>query len=200
MTSLVKRSSLIKPILDINPAFATVYTAIVAHDRFSKFAYEGCLKYNVHNTHCVMKKDPRGGKDVTHLMLFPFTVTMASSNVFGTLHGGMLMTLVDMCTSFHIAEQLLPQKYGHVSVNLSTNFLTAAQKDAPLVAVTRVEKLGSRLVYTSVDILLDLPNAATVGRTHPDTADGVEAMLREYTVVANGKHVKSILKKVELAM
>lgn len=225
---MLARTSLIKPILDVNPQFEQVYKTLLAHDRYASFSYNNCMQYKLEDTHCVVRSDPATGKRTTDLMIFPFTVTMPSTNVFGTLHGGMLMTLIDMCTSFHIAERLLPNMPGHVSVNLSSSFITAAKKDDRVIAVCRVDKLGKRLAYTSVDFLLDAPSPTIAAMTtsstrrHSSLDEGyggsvspcgqpnsaptpaatdlevVEGMLREYTSVAKGKHVKSIMSQVNL--
>lgn len=226
---MLKRSPVFKPILQVNPHFAKVYNALMTHDRYAAFAYNGVLSYKLEDTRCVVGSDKPGGPLVTQLLLFPFQVTMPSTNVFGTLHGGMLMTMVDMCTSFHIAERLLPGFPGHVSVNLSTNFITAAKRDDRVVAACRVDKMGKRLVYTSIDFYLDsAPNttrlnspittttttvaattsesgsssgttAADASTTTPSDLDVANSILSEYTTVAKGKHVKSILHKINLS-
>jgi uncharacterized protein (TIGR00369 family) len=226
--AMLKRTPLIKPLLDVNPKFEVVYKTLLSHDRYAAFSYNTCMKYRLEDTRCVVRKDDVTGKDVSDLLLFPFTVTMASTNVFGTLHGGMLMTLVDVCTSFHIAERLLPNMPGHVSINLSTSFITAAKKDDRVVAVCRVDKLGKRIAYTSVDFLLDSsgPNGKAlsssshvdishhhtgkktaevganptndVAKTQQTDLDVVDSIFREYTTVATGKHVKSIMSHITL--
>lgn len=223
---MLSRSPLFKPILEVNPAFEKVYNILITHDKHARFSYQHCFQYNLHDTRCVTRAatsaaaahhhhhqgDAAVAKTpTTELLLFPFTVTMATTNVFGTLHGGMLMTLVDMCTSFHIGERLLPAMPGHVSVNLSTSFITAAKKDDRVIAVCRVDKLGKRLAYTSVDFLLDtppvVPHRPHTAPTAPiDTSsiitpaldEDIQRILSEYTVVAKGKHVKSIMANFNL--
>jgi uncharacterized protein (TIGR00369 family) len=211
ITHMLSRSTLFKPILEVNPKFEKVFHFLISHDRHARFSFKDCFQYNLEDTRCVVRPGSHhaaaagGGGSVTELLLFPFTVTMATTNVFGTLHGGMLMTMVDMCTSFHIAERLLPAMPGHVSVNLSTSFITAAKKDDRVIAVCRVDKLGKKLAYTSVDFLLDThvaprsaADAASPLVTPSATDDDVKRILSEYTIAAQGKHVKSIMTSVTL--
>lgn len=200
--SLLRRSPLLLPIHQHNPDYRSVHHFLFQHDRFCNFAFQK-LQYDYFDTHCLVKRDPTTGKDVTQLMLFPFRVTLPTTNVFGTLHGGMLMTMVDLCTSLHIGERLLPAKPGHVSVNLSTNFITAAQQEDTLVAVTRIDKIGKRLAYTSVDFLLDNKrrgsSSSSSSSSSVDTVEAVEEMLqKDYVTIAQGKHVKSIITKIDL--
>ena len=143
------------------------------------------------------QKDHKG-RNVSALMLFPFTVESGATNVFGTTHGGMLMTLLDMFTSLHICERLLPETNGHVSVNLNMNFVAAAKKGDKLVGVTRVDKQGKRLVYTTADFFLDVPHPVGAPTHSVSTMDELNAMINEYPRIASGSHVKSILANVRL--
>jgi acyl-coenzyme A thioesterase PaaI-like protein len=96
------------------------------------------------------------------VMLFPLRCLEPATNVFGSMHGGTLLTLTDALTSMHIiyrniaemdAEALktASELPGHVTVSLSTKFITAVPEGTELLAATTVRKNGKRLVYTDVE-------------------------------------------------
>ena len=84
------------------------------------------------------------------LMVFPMEVTNGASNVFKTIHGGMLTSLVDITTSLHLTHYFRPEPVGHVSVSISTQFMKAASCETKIHAVTRLDKVGKSTAFMSV--------------------------------------------------
>lgn len=195
---MLRRSALFRPSIEVNPKWEHVCQVLLAHDRFANFSMDHVLKFDPTAVRTVLHKDPSSGVEKSALMLFPFTVESGATNVFGTTHGGLLMTLLDMFSSLHICERLLPGTNGHVSVNLNMNFIAAAKKGDKVVGVTKVGKQGKRLVYTDVDFLLDVPEPVGAPGKSPTTLRELEEMLKEYPRIASGSHVKSILSNVHL--
>ncbi|ORZ29335.1 HotDog domain-containing protein [Catenaria anguillulae PL171] len=67
-------------------------------------------------------------------------------NTWGTLHGGMIATLVDVITSIAICEA------GHpttgMSVELSASYVKAAPNGSTIVVVAEVERIGGNLAFS----------------------------------------------------
>jgi len=77
-------------------------------------------------------------------------VDEACTNAFGTLHGGMTATLVDVVGTL----ALLTRDSGRpgVSVEISTSYVAAVKEGDSVRCVGRVTKHGRRLGFTQVDI------------------------------------------------
>lgn len=97
-----------------------------------------------------------------------FPVTDASSNAYGTLHGGCVTTLVDVVGTMALLSQD-PLRAG-VSVELSTSFTAAAKSGDSVRCVGRVTKMGRKLGFTQVDLYR--------------VSDG--------TLAASGRHTKAL--------
>ena len=157
--------------------FAANARQLLDRDKFTRFVLEEALNFNIESVrvaHC-------GGRTV---MAFPMTVAQQSTNVFGTLHGGALMSLLDCCTTLHLAYTHSGE-FGHPSVDLSMGFVASAQQGDQLVAITRMDHSSASLVHMSMEVLLDH------GLEVPEDAL-FDEWLRKYRIVAQGKHIKRI--------
>jgi uncharacterized protein (TIGR00369 family) len=85
------------------------------------------------------------------LMVFPMIVLQESTNVFSTLHGGALLSLVDVLTSLHYDHVTQP-RVEHVTSHLNTQFLKAVPLGQELAAVTSVRRQG-RTTFMHVEFM-----------------------------------------------
>jgi len=79
-----------------------------------------------------------------------FTCTPDASmyNPLGTVHGGMVCTLLDTVTGCAL-HTTLPAGVGYTSIEIKVNYLKAVTADSgPLTAVGTVVKAGSRIGFT----------------------------------------------------
>ena len=185
---------------DRNRAAALAYFSKL--DRFSKQSIYGVLEGDF-GRDCMFA----GGQVVDGVtvrptyMAFPFVVTPGASNIFGTMHGGMTATLVDIVTSCHLAEYLTPSVLAHVTSTLSTQYVSAGKQGAPLVAVSTVNKAGKRLASTTLTIIeepteseMDVFMREIGTSTFCPEIFQLEQFLASRTrVVATGAHTKAIL-------
>lgn len=166
-----------------------------AKDPFSAYSLCDVLEIDLLKDTCIAV-DPKTGKSA--YLAIPFKVTERASNVFGKMHGGLATTVIDVVTSFHMGEQKLPDPGMHVSTSLSTKYLSAGTVGAPLVAVSQIDKMGKRLLYSSLRIIED-PTETIINKYLeqtkseefcPDT-DTLKAFIKQYDkVIVTGQHVK----------
>lgn len=134
-----------------------------------------------------------------YLLAVPFTVSETVCDVAddGTLcmADGATTVLVDMITSFHIMLASFPAKYGHVSLSIQANHITPLRCGCTYLALSRVDKMGRRIVYTSVDFVEPQlqPVHDSTSAPMPMTTAELLAAVKSATVLANVKHVKSML-------
>eukprot|EP00946_MAST-07B_sp_MAST-7B-sp1_P003381 g3381.t1 len=95
-------------------------------------------------------------------------VETATSNFYGTLHGGAAATLVDIVGTMAILSKD-PLRAG-VSTELNCSYISAAKINTDVIIEGRLHKIGRRVAFTSVDIFAE---------------DGK-------TLVATGRHTKSL--------
>lgn len=171
-------------------------------DKFAKLSIYNVLEADF-GRDCVFTNGnvAEGGLEKPMLMAFPLVVTEGSSNVFGTMHGGMTATLVDIVTSCHLAEYLYPSPLAHVTSTLSTQYVAAAKKGAPLVAISQISKAGKRLASVSLQIIEE-PSSAEMDAFQAHVGSSVfcedQRQLRQFLdsrvkVIATGSHTKAIL-------
>jgi predicted thioesterase len=97
--------------------------------------------------------------------------------------------LMDMATSFHIILAALPCKSGHVSLSIQANHMRRMECGRTYLLISRVDKMGRRIVYTSVEFVeATLPSPLPLGTTRE-----LLTAMKSATVLANVKHVKSML-------
>lgn len=105
-------------------------------------------------------------------------------------------TLIDMVTSFHIIIANFPQLNGHVSLSIQANHMGKMECGKTYLVISRVDKMGRRIVYTSVDFVE--PQLQPVHDAHEaplpmNTTAELLTAVKSATVLANVKHVKSML-------
>ena len=78
---------------------------------------------------------------------FACTPDASMYNPIGTVHGGMVCTLLDTVTACAL-HTTLPERVGYTSVEIKVNYLKAVTVDSgPLTAVGTVVKAGSRIGF-----------------------------------------------------
>lgn len=139
------------------------------------------------------------------LVAVPFTVTEAvcdtrtgdgETQPSSCMTAGAITAFMDMVTSFHIILANFPQKNGHVSLSIQANHLRPMECGKSYIALSRVDKMGRRIVYSSVDFVEPtLPPVHDAEEAPLPTATTAELLtaVKSATVYSNVKHVKSML-------
>jgi uncharacterized protein (TIGR00369 family) len=78
---------------------------------------------------------------------FRCTPDESGFNPIGTVHGGVLCTLLDTVCGCAM-QSVLPQGKGYTSVEIKVNYLKAVRGGGPLTAEGTVVKAGSRVGFT----------------------------------------------------
>ncbi|CAK5068731.1 unnamed protein product [Meloidogyne enterolobii] len=86
------------------------------------------------------------------------------TNPFGTLHGGMTATLVDIVTT--TALMATPQGKAGVTVDLTVSYLAPARIGETILIDAWVTKLGRTLSYTSADVYRKVDNTKIATALH----------------------------------
>ena len=84
-------------------------------------------------------------------------------NPVGTLHGGLMSTMMDM--SMGVLTRYLRQTGKVSTVSLSVNFLWPVQPGETVFVRAEVQKLGRRVAFLQAQILADGKAAATAAAT-----------------------------------
>ena len=71
-------------------------------------------------------------------------------NLIGTVHGGVLATLVDTAAGLAV-RSAIPAGSRHVSVNLDVQYLEPAETGT-LLATGRVVRMGRRIAFAAADV------------------------------------------------
>eukprot|EP00835_Amoeboradix_gromovi_P001806 NODE_90_length_21806_cov_0.389137.p10 type:complete len:123 gc:universal NODE_90_length_21806_cov_0.389137:9249-9617(+) len=90
---------------------------------------------------------------------YKFTPTEDHLNLFETVHGGIISSLVDVTTSLEIYK--IKQDLG-VSVDLNVQYMKPLT--GPFTLEPVIDKLGKSLVFTTCFIYNDLNQLAALGR------------------------------------
>ena len=93
--------------------------------------------------------------------IYLFTPTEAHRNIYATVHGGMISSLVDIVTSLEIMKTNEKQGMG-VSVDLNVQFLKPIV--GPFTMEPRVERLGKNLIFTSCKVFNEKKELSALGR------------------------------------
>ncbi|WP_235997118.1 PaaI family thioesterase [Aestuariimicrobium ganziense] len=80
------------------------------------------------------------------------TVTEQHLNTAGTVHGGLIVTLVDMAMGRTVREQL-DDDQGAATLQLSLTYLNPAKVGDELVARAEVGKKGATVVLLSAEVV-----------------------------------------------
>ncbi|KAH9597618.1 Thioesterase domain [Trypanosoma melophagium] len=191
------------PVLQVFPKYPSLYSLVKSIDKHGTKLMNDQLGLQPQDALVFMKTIPLSPITSTdtatvplsgHIfplaMAWPFTITKETTDGNGILAHGALLTLVDMFTSLHLMVARLPQFVGHVSVSLQCNTVQSMREGESIVAVTRVDKMGKRLLFSSVEFLSS--NALT-GLEDNDRMNVIQTAIQDHKVCANAKHVKSLL-------
>jgi acyl-coenzyme A thioesterase 13 len=99
-------------------------------------------------------------------------VTPSAVNMFDTMHGGCLATLVDVVSTAALVT--VTGKPG-VSVSITMNYVRAGAKDAELEVRSRVAKHGKRLATMITDVVDVASGELCVTGTHVKSMGSGEA-------------------------
>ncbi|EKF30595.1 hypothetical protein MOQ_005590 [Trypanosoma cruzi marinkellei] len=197
------RQPLWVPLLTHTPAFLERYLSLTQVSPHTKLLLDS-INYLPENTRVLLVPDARAkGRHVTYAMAFPFTVTAAvcdagspGSADSGMMSSGAFTSLLDVTTTIHVMERIMPSRDSHVSVNMQVNCLQPIRLGEKVVLISRADKTGSRLAFMSAELLRDNCGANTEldGEPPAATVEEMERLLRRFEVLANGKHVKCFIR------
>ena len=80
-----------------------------------------------------------------------FGATPAHANLHGTVHGGVIATLLDTAAGLAVRSAMADPGGAHASVHLDVQYLAPA-RTGMLRATGRVVKLGGRLAFTEATV------------------------------------------------
>ncbi len=79
------------------------------------------------------------------------TVRPEFCNVFGSLNGGAVATIIDISTS--ILASMVQEKFPlHVSLALTSNMLRNVQANEEVYILNKIDKMGKEVVFLSADL------------------------------------------------
>ena len=84
-------------------------------------------------------------------VLFRLRVENSFCNLFGTMHGGAICTLVDTTTTVVISA-FDKSNRSNVSVELSTQYLNPVNNNTDILILCKVPKIGKTLAYSYAEI------------------------------------------------
>lgn len=70
-------------------------------------------------------------------------------NVYGAVHGGVTLTLLDVAGGVQVYLRARPARMA--TINLATQFLELVP-ETPVVAIGRIDRLGRRVAHTTIDL------------------------------------------------
>ena len=82
---------------------------------------------------------------------FESPVTEFQTNNIGSVHGGCLMTYVDIVTTIGIFT-FSKDNSATTSANITTDFMAPGQLGDTLTLVAKMDKIGKRLAFTTAEI------------------------------------------------
>ena len=91
-------------------------------------------------------------------------------NLNGTLHGGAITSIIDVCTTMAIMS-LDTKNRANVSADLSISFVRGGSLNTEIFILSQVDKLGKQLAFS---------NACVYNNT--------------FNLIASGKHLKAFLE------
>ena len=105
-------------------------------------------------------------------VLIRMTPVKSMGNLNGTLHGGALMTIIDLCTTVAIMS-VDRKNRANVSAELSTSFLSGGSLTQDLLILSQVDRVGRNLAFTQASLY--------------DS---------DLKLIATGKHTKAFLDQI----
>jgi len=106
-------------------------------------------------TEGVLKKDGFSSKTMSHLQLhaavpgevkFRMMVSPSDCNIYGTMHGGLGASLVDLCSSVAILSKC--KRWG-ISTDMQISYLKAAPLGKEIEIVGICDRAGKTLAFSS---------------------------------------------------
>ncbi|KAI8801227.1 HotDog domain-containing protein [Cladochytrium replicatum] len=82
--------------------------------------------------------------------VFEFTVLPDHSNAYGTIHGGIIASLVDICSAGAVIA-LADTPFG-ASIDMSTTYISAAKEGETVRIESICHKAGRTLAFTSTEL------------------------------------------------
>ncbi|RUS26997.1 HotDog domain-containing protein [Jimgerdemannia flammicorona] len=88
-------------------------------------------------------------------MVCSFTPTAADCNLLGSMHGGCIATLVDVCSTWviHTIQSKHGWMAGGVSTNLHVQYVSAARLGVPLLIESELIKVGKSMANMRVRLM-----------------------------------------------
>ncbi|EAN97570.1 hypothetical protein, conserved [Trypanosoma cruzi] len=186
------------PVMQVFPNYLDIHAQLRGLDNFGFRLLEEQLQMVLQDVFVAVERSPtnpaQGQKPkFPYAMAWPIRITPAVTEGDGTLSQGAVLAITDMFTSFHAMLALLPSHPGHVSVSMQCNRMqTIREKDA-IIVVTRIDKIGNRLIFTTAEFLRSMSPAVAM----LDFAEkGIDAAIRCHSLCSNVKHVKAVLTPI----
>ncbi|RNF21081.1 thioesterase superfamily protein [Trypanosoma conorhini] len=183
------------PLLQVFPNYMNIYAHLRTIDKFGIRLLEEQLLLDQNRVFVTMRpvpvtQAPGPQQNFPYAMAWPVTVTAAVTEGDGVLSQGAVLALTDMLTSLHLMLAFMPTPVGHVSVSMQCNRMQTIREGDALLVVTRIDKMGKRLVFTTAEFLRSMSPATA----HSDSAEsGIDAATRCCSLCGNVKHIKSVL-------
>ncbi|EKG02154.1 hypothetical protein TCSYLVIO_006832 [Trypanosoma cruzi] len=186
------------PVMQVFPNYLDIHAQLRGLDNFGFRLLEEQLQMVLQDVFVAVERPPtnsaQGQKPkFPYAMAWPIRITPAVTEGDGTLSQGAVLAITDMFTSFHAMLALLPSHPGHVSVSMQCNRMqTIREKDA-IIVVTRIDKIGNRLIFTTAEFLRSMSPAVAVLEF---AEKGIDAAIRCHSLCSNVKHVKAVLTPI----
>ncbi|MES1165375.1 MAG: PaaI family thioesterase [Verrucomicrobiota bacterium] len=109
---------------------------------------------------------PRADPDLDGGVVWEYVVDSAHFNPYASLHGGVVMALMDSAMGHIVAAEVHPHGRFNAAAQMNVNFL-APVRSGVLRARARILKLGKRLAVVEAWVVLgDGTRVATATATH----------------------------------
>ncbi|KAJ3329854.1 Acyl-coenzyme A thioesterase 13 [Kappamyces sp. JEL0680] len=112
-------------------------------DLFNGFLCNSGEEYTSNIKQALRVTSVEGGR-----VVFAFQVGEGHTNLYGTLHGGCIATLIDWCSSLAIGAKQDDLGRMGVSVDLHTTYLSTAKSGDVVEIVSECYKASGRLGFT----------------------------------------------------
>ncbi|CAI2382171.1 unnamed protein product [Moneuplotes crassus] len=98
-------------------------------------------------------------------VIFESPVTEFQTNNIGSVHGGCLMTYIDIVTTIGIYTFSRDDK-ATTSANITTDFMAPGELGTTLSLVAKMDKIGKRLAFSSAEIYSKESNQLVAKGSH----------------------------------
>lgn len=197
-TTAIMDSPVWVPAAGYHPYFAQVMGYIAKLDRFGhnllqQLRVDGASFFvGVLGPDDTTISSPTGiasGRALPYLFAVPFVVTPEVCDASGVMATGALTAFMDMITAVHLNMARLPEQGAHASINFNATHVRPLLKGQSYVAISRLDKLGRRVVYMCVDYVERmLPSAQPM-----ETMAALRAALQHAAVCVSVKHIQALI-------